>query len=289
MRYEGSIYRPPSEADSLIIQATIGCSHNRCLFCTLYKDKRFRIRPLAEILEDLHQARQRIGPAIRRVFLADGDALIMKTPDLLTLAREAKELFPGLQRLSLYGSPQSILQKSPQELEALKAAGYSLVYLGIESGSDAVLTAMHKGVDAARMVEAGLRVRQAGMGLSAMLILGLGGRALSEDHARQSARVVRAIGPEYLSLLTLMIEPGSPLARQLQEGVFAEPTPAEALQELRLLLEGLEGVCTVLRSNHASNYVSLSGQLPQDRERILAEIDRCLNDPSLRVSASRRL
>lgn len=289
MRYEGSIYRPPSEADSLIIQATIGCSHNRCLFCTLYKDKRFRVRPLAEILEDLHQARQRMGPAIRRIFLADGDALIMKTPDLLTLAREAKALFPGLQRLSLYGSPQSILLKSPRELADLKAAGYGLVYLGIESGSDAVLTAMHKGVDAAQMVEAGLRIREAGMGLSAMLILGLGGRALSEDHARQSARVVRAIGPEYLSLLTLMIEPGSPLALRRQEGTFAEPNPAEALQELRTLLEGLEGVRTVLRSNHASNYVSLSGQLPQDRERILAEIDRCLNAPSLRVSTSRRL
>lgn len=163
------------------------------------------------------------------------------------------------------------------------------MYLGIESGSDAVLAAMHKGVDAAQMVEAGLRVREAGMGLSAMLILGLGGRALSEDHARQSARVVRAIGPEYLSLLTLMIEPGSPLALRRQEGTFAEPNPAEALQELRTLLEGLEGVRTVLRSNHASNYVSLSGQLPQDRERILAEIDRCLNAPSLRVSTSRRL
>jgi len=289
MRYEGSIYRPPSEADSLIIQATIGCSHNQCLFCTLYKDKRFRVRPLAEILEDLHQAWQRMGPAIRRIFLADGDALIMKTPDLLTLAREAKALFPGLQRLSLYGSPQSILLKSPREPADLKAAGYGLVYLGIESGSDAVLAAMHKGVDAAQMVEAGLRVREAGMGLSAMLILGLGGRALSEDHARQSARVVRAIGPEYLSLLTLMIEPGSPLALRRQEGTFAEPNPAEALQELRTLLEGLEGVRTVLRSNHASNYVSLSGQLPQDRERILAEIDRCLNAPSLRVSTSRRL
>lgn len=289
MRYEGSVYRPPSEADSLILQATLGCSHNRCLFCTLYKDKQFKVRPLAEILEDMAWAATHGYGGTQRLFLADGDALVLDMDRLTAIAEAAASHFPKLRRIGLYGSPQSILRKTPEQLAALKRLGYGIVYLGIESGSDRVLHRMNKGVTADEMIQAGRRVRAAGMTLSAMLILGLGGQALSEEHARDSAAVVKAIGPEYLSLLTLLIEANSPLRAELAAGTFAEPGPAEALQELRTLLEGLDGVETVLRSNHASNHVSISGHLPEDRQRILAEIDQCLAGGALRSSGFRRL
>lgn len=289
MRYEGSIYRPPSEASSLIIQATVGCSHNQCLFCTMYKGKPFRIRPLQEILADIDWAFQQYGPTVERIFFADGDALIMDTQDLLTLFQHSKERFPGLNRIGVYGSPQSILRKSVEELRALKAAGLGILYLGIESGSDRVLEGMKKGVTAEQMIAAGQRVKASGITLSAMVILGLGGQSLSEEHGRESARVCSAIQPEYLSLLTLMIEEHSALVPQIRSGAFSEVSPREALRELRELVSGLQLERTVLRSNHASNYVSINGRLPKDKERILTDIDRCLTEQGVRFSDYRRL
>lgn len=289
MRYDGSIYRPPSEAASLIVQATVGCSHNRCLFCTMYKDKQFRIRPVDDILTDLDWGFRHYGAGVERVFLADGDALIMKTADLLKLFGRCRELFPNLRRIGIYGSPQSILNKSVEELASLKAAGLGIIYLGVESGSDAVLSLMNKGVTAADMIAAGRRVKAAGVTLSAMIILGLGGRELSLDHARESARVCSAIQPEYLSLLTLMIEGHSALAPLIRSGAFSEVSPKEALRELHELVSGLELERTVLRSNHASNYVSINGRLPKDKARILADIDRCLKDADTAFSGWRRL
>lgn len=289
MRYEGSIYRPPSEASSLIVQATVGCSHNKCLFCTLYKDKQFRIRPLADILADLDWVHQHQGAGIERVFLADGDALIMKTQDLITLFNRCRELFSSLKRIGVYGSPQSILLKTDEEMARLKEAGLGIIYLGIESGSDAVLRDMNKGVTAETMIHAGRRVKTSGIALSAMVILGLGGQALSMAHARESARVCSAIQPEYLSLLTLMIDHHSALVPLIQSGRFSEISPEEALLELRELVSGLDLEKTVLRSNHASNYVSINGRLPKDKDRILQEIDRCLSDQGIAFSNWRRL
>lgn len=289
MRYEGSIYRPPSEASSLILQATVGCSHNKCLFCTLYKGKQFRIRPLDEMIRDLEWARQHHGAEIERVFLADGDALIMETQDLLTVFSKCRELFGGLKRIGIYGSPQSILEKSSEELAALKEAGLGILYLGIESGSEAVLEKMNKGVTTDQMIAAGRRVKASGISLSAMIILGLGGKELSLEHARESARVCSAIQPEYLSLLTLMIEEGSPLNALIRSGKFSEITPSEALRELREMVSGLDLEKTVLRSNHASNYVSINGRLPKDREKILREIDRSLQNEGPAFSSWRRL
>lgn len=289
MRYEGSIYRPPSEASSLIVQATVGCSHNKCLFCTLYKDKRFRIRPLSEILQDIDEAHRLYGPSIERVFLADGDALIMKTADLITLFDRSRQLFPSLKRIGVYGSPQSILRKSGDDLAALKAAGLGIIYLGIESGSDTVLKRMEKGVTAEAMIDAGLQVKASGITLSGMVILGLGGKELSLEHARESAKVCSAIQPEYLSLLTLMIEDSSALIPLIRSGAFLEVSPEEALIELREMVSGLELEKTVLRSNHASNYVSINGRLPKDKDRILKDIDRCLSEKGIHYSTWRRL
>ncbi len=289
MRYEGSIYRPPSEAHSLIVQATVGCSHNKCLFCTMYKDKQFRIRPLNDILQDLDWAREQYGPSVERIFLADGDALIMKTADLLTLFERCRQLFPDFKRIGIYGSPMSILRKSVEELTALKNEGLGIIYLGIESGSDTVLSRMDKGVTAEAMIAAGRQVKASGITLSAMVILGLGGKELSLDHARESARVCTAIQPDYLSLLTLMIEGPSALIPLIRSGAFTEISPADVLNELHALVSGLELEKTVLRSNHASNYVSINGRLPKDKEKILRDIDRCLSDQGMRYSNRRRL
>ncbi len=289
MRYEGSVYRPPSEASSLIVQATIGCSHNRCRFCTMYKDKPFRIRPVEDILEDLRWAAKSYGGAIEKVFLADGDALIMKTPDLLTVFSECRQLFPRLKRIGIYGSPQSILLKSEEDLKALKEAGLGIIYLGIESGSNRILTWMNKGVTSELMIEAGRKVKASGITLSAMVILGLGGTAFSAEHAGESARVCNAIQPDYLSLLTLMLEEGSEITPMIRSGEFAELGPREALTELREMIAKLELSGTELRSNHASNYVSINGRLPEDKDHILRDIDRCLGDKDMQYSSWRRL
>jgi radical SAM superfamily enzyme len=213
----------------------------------------------------------------------------MKTADLLAILNRCRQLFPGLRRVGLYGSPQSILRKSTEELVLLHEAGLGILYLGIESGSDAVLSLMDKGVSAEAMISAGQRVRQAGITLSAMLILGLGGTALSDEHARESARVCNAIQPDYLSLLTLMVDDEAPLKRLIAAGDFVEPGPHAALMELRALVDGLELERTVLRSNHASNYVSINGRLPKDKARVLLDIDRCLDNGDRSFSTYRRL
>lgn len=255
----------------------------------MYKDKQFRIRPLDEILRDLEWGYQRYGASVERIFLADGDALIMKTDDLLAIFNRCNQLFTGLKRIGVYGSPQSILRKSADDLDALKRAGLGIIYLGIESGSDAVLSRMNKGVDGKTMIEAGRKVKISGIPLSAMVILGLGGKALSLEHARESARVCSEIKPEYLSLLTLMIEHDSQLIPQIRSAEFIEISPEEALIELRELVSGLDLEKTVLRSNHASNYVSINGRLPKDKERILRDIDQCLSDKGIQYSSWRRL
>ena len=202
MRYEGTVYRPPSEASSLIIQLTIGCARNTCTFCAMYKDKTFRVRDLQEVVEDLEMARkyyQRIK--VRRIFLADGDALIVKTQDLLYILNKCKEYFPEVERISVYGAPKDIIHKTPEELKQLKEAGLDMVYMGLESGDDQVLKEVKKGVTAAEMIEAGQKVRAAGMVLSMTIISGLGGKKLMREHALNSAKVISAIKPEFVGFL----------------------------------------------------------------------------------------
>lgn len=274
MRYEGTVYRPPSEASSLIIQLTIGCARNTCTFCAMYKDKSFRIRPLEEVAEDLQMARQYYkGYGIKRIFLADGDALVVKTSDLIYIMNKAKELFPECERISVYGAPKDILLKTPEELKELKANGLDMVYMGIESGADSVLEFVKKGATAAEMIEAGKKIREAGMTLSVTLISGLGGRRFLSEHALESARVISEIKPEYVGFLTLLVEKGTPMYDQLHAGEIELLKPVEVLEEMRLFIGNVDAEGTVFRANHASNYIPLGGTFNRDNKRLLELID----------------
>ena len=279
MRYYGSVYRPPSEAYSLIVQVTYGCSHNTCAFCSMYKDKRFALRPLEEVLEDFRLARnvyQRVG----RVFLADGDALVRKASDLYTILDTVRTLFPECERVTCYASPSSIRIRTEDELRTLRDKGLTMVYMGLESGSGAVLERMRKGHTAAEIVDMGRKVRRNGIALSVTAITGLGGAELLEEHAIETAKAFNGMNPEYIGLLTLMVEPGTPLYDWVQSGAFRLLDRAQVLEETRLLVEALDSPGSVFRMNHASNYLSLRGTLNADKEAMLAEIARAGQDMS---------
>jgi radical SAM superfamily enzyme YgiQ (UPF0313 family) len=280
IRYEGKLFRPPSEADSLILQATIGCSYNRGTFCAMYREKRFRVRKLEELEAEIDWAARELGPMVRKVFLADGDALIAKSSFLLELLGKLRRAFPGLSRVSCYASPQALAVRSVEEMRALREAGLVLYYLGIESGHDAVLERLEKGVDSAEMIRVAAKAGEAGVKLSTMILLGAGGRALSEEHARESARVVNAIQPRFVSTLVMTPVEGTPLMEEAMAGKVDELDPIELARELRQFVGDLELTGTVFRSNHASNYLALGGSLPKDKARILAELDRVLAAPS---------
>ncbi len=273
MRYEGTVYRPPSEAGSLIIQLTIGCARNTCTFCAMYKDKNFRIRPLEDVVEDLQMAREYYSRIkVKRVFLADGDALIVKTADLLYILGKVKELFPECERISMYGAPKDILGKTPEELKTLKEAGLDMVYMGIESGDDEVLKFVKKGATQAEMIEAGKKIKDAGMILSVTLISGLGGRKYLKEHAINSAKVITEIKPEYVGFLTLLVEEGTPMYDQLKNGEIELLKPQEVLEEMKLFVNNVDSEGTVFRANHASNYIPLGGTFNRDKESLLAQI-----------------
>lgn len=280
IRYEGKLFRPPSEADSLILQATIGCSYNRCTFCAMYREKRFRVRKLEELEAEIDWAARELGPMVRKVFLADGDALIAKSSFLLELLGKLRRAFPGLSRVSCYASPQALAVRTVEEMRALREAGLVLYYLGIESGHDAVLERLEKGVDSAEMIRVAAKAGEAGVKLSTMILLGAGGRALSEEHARESARVVNAIQPRFVSTLVMTPVEGTPLMEEAMAGKVDELDPIELARELRQFVGDLELTGTVFRSNHASNYLALGGSLPKDKARILTELDRVLAAPS---------
>ena len=279
MRYYGSVYRPPSEAYSLIVQVTYGCSHNTCAFCSMYKEKRFALRPLEEVLEDFHIAR-RTYRNVDKVFLADGDALIRKASELYTILDTIRELFPECQRVTSYGSPSSIRVRTDEELRTLREKGLTMVYMGLESGCDDVLKLMRKGHMSAEIVEMGQKVRRNGMALSVTAITGLGGPDLLERHAIETAEAFNAMNPEYIGMLTLMVEPGTPLYDWVRQGEFQLLTQPQVLRETRLLVEHLDSPGSVFRMNHASNYLVLKGTLNQDREAMLRTIDAAEHDLS---------
>jgi len=276
MRYEGDVYRPPSEADSLIIQLTIGCARNTCRFCTMYKSKKFRVRALSEVMEDLNWVKKYYPYRFDRVFLADGDALVVKTGDLIAVLDKIYQLFPQTRRVTTYGAAKDVLQKTPEELQMLRAHGLEMVYLGAESGSDKVLRDITKGVTAAETVEACRKLKNAGIKVSMTLITGLGGRADTREHAIESAKLVSATKPEYLGLLTLTLGRGAPLTRDYNDGKFQKLTALEGLEEQKLFLEHVDSEGTVLRSNHVSNYMSLAGTLNQDRQAMLSQLERVI-------------
>jgi radical SAM superfamily enzyme YgiQ (UPF0313 family) len=275
VRYEGIVVRPPSEADSLILQVTLGCSHNKCIFCGTYPDKKFRKRALKEVFEDIDSV-QRYREEVRRVFLADGNALILPTKDLEAILDRLNESFPNLNRVGIYANAADILRKSVEDLRRLREKKLSICYLGLESGSDTVLELIRKGATAADMVSSVKRAHKAGVKMSVICILGIGGKRLSDEHARETARVLNAMSPRFVSFLTLMIVPGTPLEKMVAKGEFELLSPYEGLIELRRVVERLELDGSILRTNHASNFLALGGTLPKDKEKILQEIDRCL-------------
>ena len=277
MRYEGDIYRPPGEWKSYLLQATVGCSHNGCTFCTMYKSKRFRIRPMEEILADIDMAKAYYGD-VRRVFLCDGDAVAMPAGDLLRILERLYTAFPGLERVTSYAGPKTVLHKTPEELAALRQAGLYRLYLGVETGSDALLKAVNKGVTAEEMLEAGRRIVTAGFDLWVMVILGLAGPGeASREHILSTAAMINAMKPRHLSALTFMAKPGTPMGEAAARGAFTMLTPAELLEETKLLLEHLNVEPLHFTSDHASNYLPLKGGLPEDWERLLSLLEGALS------------
>ena len=275
MRYEGRVFRPPSEARSLIVQATVGCSHNKCNFCDMYKEKAFHIPPMERVLEDLRLGRQYYRQ-VDKLFIADGDALIRRTEDWRLMLETIARLFPECRSVNVYGSPRSILLKSPEDLRLLKSLGLDIVYLGLESGNDEILARMNKGVSADQIIAAGQKVKAAGLRLSVTAISGLGGQALWREHARDTGLALSRTRPDFIGLLTLLPEGDTPLCRWIAEGSFALLSPRQILEETRLLVENLDAPAAVFRANHASNYLALAGTLNQDKAALLARLDQGL-------------
>lgn len=281
MRYEGMIYRPPSEAYSYLLQVTIGCSHNKCTFCSMFKAKKFRVRDMKEIFEDLQMARDRYR-RIDRIFLCDGDALCLSNNKLLAIMNRIAELFPECERVTLYGSPKDVLRKTPQELSELAAAGLAMIYIGAESGSDEVLRRVCKGATRAEIIEAVKKIEAAGIKASVTFISGLGGQELWREHAVETGTMISEMSPSYVGLLTLMTEPEAPLTWDIAKGKFQILSGREAVAETLLLLENVDVKKTcVFRSNHASNYLSLRGNLPEDKERMMELARRALDDTDM--------
>ncbi len=274
MHYEGMIYRPPSEAYSLILQVTVGCAHNSCTFCTMYKDKKFHIKNIQEIEEDLREAAVYYANRKIRIFLADGDALALSCDKLIEIMNMCRKYLPKTERITCYGAAQDILRKTKDELCALHDAGLEMIYLGAESGNDEILEHIKKGVTAAEYVEAADRLSVTGIKLSVTLISGIGGRRLLKEHALDSARLISRMKPEYLGFLTLLLEPGAPMLEEVKLGKMQLLTPAQAAEEMSLFLSNIDSEGTVFRSNHASNYISLAGTLNRDIPKMLAQIEQ---------------
>jgi radical SAM superfamily enzyme YgiQ (UPF0313 family) len=283
VNYEGLIIRPPSEAESLILQIAVGCSHNACTFCPAYKKKKFRIKTLEEIYRDIDEAAAVCAGETRRVFLCDGDPLVIPQQTLLPVLRRINERFEKLLRIGIYANAGSILKKSPVELKELHEQKLGIVYMGLESGDAVTLERVKKGATVEQMVAAAQKVNDAGIKLSVTVILGLGGAARSEIHARETMHVLNRIKPQHIGALTLMIVEGSPLHKELASGAFTLPEPFALISELRMMLEESQLEKCVFYSNHASNYLPLRVRLPQGKEKALQEIDAVLKNKDLRM------
>lgn len=270
--YIEPVFRPPSEARSLIFQITVGCSQNSCAFCGMYKGKRFHIRPVADIVQEIREIPARYHGRIERVFLADGDALVYPFEGLVTILDALATTFPGLTRVASYASPNSLTSKTLPQLHQLREKKLRILYFGLESGDDLTLERVGKGYTADHMAELALMAREAGLKVSVTAILGLAGRGRSLEHARATAAWVNRVNPEYFSLLTLFHRHNEPFVRSLDQC-----TRRELMQEARELLTQLAPARTILRSNHVSNFLNLAGSYPKDRQRLIEDVDRALH------------
>ena len=277
MRYEGKLYRPPSEARSYILQATIGCSHNLCTYCDMYRDKKFRIRDLSSTLEDIDMAAVKMGRQIQKMFVADGDALAMPMDHWLPILDRAREKFPRLKQVSCYATATNLLEKTPEELALLRSRGLKLLYIGPESGDPQTLKRLVKGASREAHIEAAQRARAAGLAVSAIGLLGAGGVARSAEHAAATASLISAMDPEFFAALTLTVVPGTPMARMEEKGKFELPDVHRLLEELRVIVAESAPNDALFRTNHASNYLPIGGRLPRDRAQILSIIDSALS------------
>ncbi|MFZ5597317.1 MAG: radical SAM protein [Bacillota bacterium] len=278
MNYDMPLFRPPSEAFSLILQVTIGCSHNGCTFCGMYKMKKFRVKDWDEIEADINEAAAHTR-GVKRVFLADGDALAMDTGLMIKLLDKLHKIFPGIQRVASYAGPRSILEKSPEELRLIRESGLKLLYLGVESGSDDILKSVKKGVTSAQMVEAGRKAKEAGFELSVTILTGLGGKEKSVENAVETALVLNRMQPDYVGALTLTPVPNTVLYQKIRNKEFEPLGPMEFLQELKLFLENLSLEKCIFRCNHASNYLPLRGTLPEDKENLTKLLGDVVSNP----------
>lgn len=282
MHFEGPIYRPPSEADSLLVQATVGCPHNRCTFCMVYKNgPRYRERKAPEIIADLDQARKRHGSGVRTLFFPAGNTIAMRTDALCRICTHAHQIFPRLQRITVYGSSQYIHQKGPQALKQLAAAGLTRIHVGLESGDDEILRMIRKGTTAAQQTEAGIWTRDAGIQLSVYVILGIGGAARTMAHATQTAHVINRMRPDFIRLRTFVPKINTPLLDQVQAGHFTMLGPHGVLKEAASMIRRLS-TPSELRSDHYTNYIDLEGRLPDCRNRLLTQIEAALQRPESR-------
>ena len=277
MHYSGAVYRPPSEARSLIVQCTLGCSHNKCAFCTMYKDKKFSINPVGQVLADLAEARS-YSRMIEKVFLADGDALILPMDYLLTVLDFIRQYFPECRRVAAYATTKAIMRKTDEELRTLCEHGLGIVYIGLESGNEELLKKFCKGVTAEETVVNAIRCKEAGIATSVTAINGMAGANGDwRSHAIDTAKAVSRMKPDYIAFLTLRVYSGTPLHDWIERGEFRMMNPTELMTETRLFLEHIDSEGSVFRSNHASNYLPLGGTLNRDREALIRTIDEALD------------
>ncbi len=287
MEYVGNVIRPPSEADSIILQATVGCSYNKCTFCGAYKDVTFTIKDEAAIRRDLQFARQYCRNH-KRLFLADGDVLILSQKRLVRLFHLIHDYLPWISRISLYGNARAIRSKSPENLQELKHLGLDRVYMGLESGCDEILQRIKKGETAGTMIAAGQKIRESGIFLSGTALLGLGGIALSKRHAEETAHVLTAMAPRQIAILTLIPLENTVLGQDVLAGKLVLPNPQEILVELSLIISRLQNIRCQFHANHASSYLPIAGRLPKDRESLLASIELARNGAMSLVPEFRR-
>jgi len=283
LRYEGNIFRPFSEANSYLLQCTIGCSHNQCTFCGMYKDKKYRVRQLSEIIEDIKMAKDHYGD-LEKVFLCDGDAIALETDMLLAIIKKLYLTFPSLRHVGSYVGPQSTLSKSIEELRMLRAAGLTKAYIGVETGDDDLLKKIKKGVGYDQMLMAGRNLVDADINLSAMVLLGLAGKGeASKRHALATAKICNEMKPQYLAALTVTPVPGTVLYRQVQAGDFELLDPFETLEEMKQIFENITVDNMKFVGTHASNYMSITGTLQKDKQKMIAAVDEVLGNRDERM------
>lgn len=285
----GNIYRPPSEAYSIILQATIGCSHNKCTFCSMYKSKKFSIKPIEKIKNEIEYFRKRVKYA-ERIFLADGDAMIIPTEMLLEILAYIKKVFPECKRISSYATPKSIELKTNDELRKIRESGISLLYIGLESGDDKVLEKINKGVSSDELAALCKKAKEAGFSLSVTFIAGILGKKDWKDHAVNTGKLISRIEPDYVGILSLMLEEGTEIYTEYLKGEFQEAEGIDILKEIEKMIENINVKAPVIfRANHASNYLNLGGTFPQDKERLISQIKDALDRYDVKDKKYRRL